>query len=118
MKKILFVLALPALLLSCDKNGKNEFTLSGTVQGSDGKNIILERMDDSLGVVAVDTVQIDNGKFTFVGDIAEPAVHSLRIEDEQPRPYLIVEPGDIKIEINKDSIAKSKITGTYNNEQL
>ncbi len=118
MKKILFVLALPTLLISCGKSGKDEFTLSGTVKGSDGKSIILERMDDSLGIMPIDTVMIENGKFSFVGDISEPAVHSLRIEDEPARPYLIVEPGDISIEINKDSIAKSKITGTYNNEQL
>lgn len=118
MKKFLFALALPAILISCDKTGKDEFVLTGTVKGSDGKNIVLERQDDSLGVVAVDTVKIENGKFTFTGTATEPAVHSLTIQDEAARPYLIVENGEIHIEINKDTVSESKITGTYNNEQL
>ncbi len=118
MKKLLFALALPAILISCNKSGKDEFVLTGTVKGSDGKNIILERQDDSLGVIAIDTVKIENGKFTFIGNILEPAVHALTIEEEPVRPFLIVEPGDIHIDINKDTVANSKVSGTYNNEQL
>lgn len=118
MKKLLFVFAVSAVLFSCDKTGKDEFVLTGTVKGSDGKNIVLERQDDSLGVVPIDTVKIENGKFTFTGKIAEPGVHSLSIQDDPSRPYLIVENGEINIDINKDTVANSKISGTYNNEQL
>ncbi len=118
MKKFLFALALPAILISCNKAGKDEFVLTGTVKGSDGKNIVLERQDDSLGVVSVDTVKIENGKFTFTGTILEPSVHSLSIQEEPARPYLIVEEGEIHIDINKDTVSNSKLSGTYNNEQL
>ncbi|HEX8563327.1 MAG TPA: TlpA disulfide reductase family protein [Flavobacterium sp.] len=118
MKKLFLALALPAILISCNKAGKDEFVLTGTVKGSDGKNIILQRQDDSLGIVAVDTVKIENGKFSFTGTILEPSVHSLTIEDEVARPYLIVENGEINIDINKDTVSESKISGTYNNEQL
>lgn len=118
MKKLLIVLAVPALLFSCDKFGNDGFVLTGTVKGSDGKDIILQKIDDSLGVIAIDTVKIEGGKFSFTGNTGEPAVHALTIVGEQAKPYLILENAEINIEINKDTITKSKITGTYNNEQL
>ncbi|HEU0135682.1 MAG TPA: TlpA disulfide reductase family protein [Flavobacterium sp.] len=118
MKKVLWILAISAAVISCNKAGDDEFVLTGSVQGVDGRSIILERQDDSLGVVAIDTVKVEDGKFKFEGKAIEPAMHSLTIDGVQNKSYLIVENGDINIEINKDSIFLNKVTGTYNNEQL
>ncbi len=118
MKKFLLVVAVAAGVFSCDKTEEGTFVLEGTVKGVDGKNIILERQDDSLGVVPVDTVKIENGTFKFTGAADEPGMYSLAIDDEQNKSYLIVESGNIKMEINRDSIFLNKVTGTYNNEQL
>ncbi len=118
MKKFLLVVAVAAGVFSCNKTEEGTFVLNGSVKGVDGKNIILERQDDSLGVVAVDTVKIENGKFTFTGQADEPGMFSLSIDEEQNKSYLIIEPGEIKMEINRDSIFLNKVSGTYNNDQL
>lgn len=118
MKKFLLVVAVAAGVFSCNKTEEGVFVLEGTVKGVDGKNIILERQDDSLGVIPVDTVKIENGKFKFTGTADEPGMFSLAIDDEQNKSYLIVESGNIKMEINRDSIFLNKVSGTYNNEQL
>lgn len=118
MKKFLLVVAVAAGVFSCNKTEEGTFVLEGTVKGVDGKNIILERQDDSLGVVSVDTAIVENGKFKFTGNVDEPAMYSLAIDQDQNKSYLIVESGNIKMDINRDSIFLNKVSGTYNNEQL
>ncbi|HEX8269163.1 MAG TPA: TlpA disulfide reductase family protein [Flavobacterium sp.] len=118
MKKVLLALVMPAILFSCNKVGKDEFVLTGTVEGADGKEIVLQRQDDSLGIVSVDTVKIENGKFKFEGTILEPSMHALSIQTLPSKSYVIVENGEITIKINKDSTFLNKMGGTYNNEQL
>ncbi len=118
MKKFLLVVAVAAGIFSCNKTEDGTFVVEGTVKGVDGKNIILERQDDSLGVIAIDTVKIENGTFKFTGKADEPAMYSLAIDGEENKSYLILETGVIKMEINRDSIFLNKVTGTYNNDQL
>lgn len=119
MKKIIVLLVFVATLISCSKVGKDEFILNGSIEGvPDGKVVTLEKYDDSLGAVTVDTAKIKGGKFTFKGKIVEPEIHSLRVENVQNNSYIIIENGEIELEIVKDSTFKNKISGTYNNEQL
>ena len=119
MKKIVVFLLLATTLISCSNVGKDEFLLNGTIQGiPDGKVVVLERFDDSLGAVAVDTAKIKAGKFTFKGKTLEPEMFSIRVETVQSNSYIIIENGEINLEIVKDSTFKNKFSGTYNNDQL
>lgn len=118
MKKVLLALLVPALLVSCSKVGENEFIINGEVKGVDGKNVILQRQDDSLGTVSIDTAKIENGKFMFKGTITEPEMYSILIESVKDKSFLVVENAEIDIEIDKDSVFKNKLSGSYNNEQL
>ncbi|HEX9980110.1 MAG TPA: TlpA disulfide reductase family protein [Flavobacterium sp.] len=119
MKKTLLLFSTAAVLFACNGVGDDEFVLTGTVKGApDGKNVILERNNDSLGVVPVDTVKIENGKFRFEGKITEPEMHSIAVQGVQAKSFVIVENGKIHIDINKDSIFANKISGTENNEDL
>ena len=119
MKKIVVFLLLATILISCSNVGKDEFLLNGTIQGiPDGKVVVLERFDDSLGAVAVDTAKIKAGKFTFKGKTLEPEMFSIRVETVQSNSYIIIENGEINLEIVKDSTFKNKFSGTYNNDQL
>jgi len=117
MKKAFLALAIPALLMSC-AGGDGEFVLKGTIKGVDGKNIILKRQDDSLGPVNVDTVKIESGKFEFKGKVTEPEMYGVQIENEQNVSPFIAEEGEINMEVNKDSIFKNKLSGTYNNDKF
>ncbi|MGQ7947545.1 DUF4369 domain-containing protein [Flavobacterium sp. WC2509] len=116
MKKIILFLTATALLTSCSKD---KYTISGTAAGfADGKTVIMETQDDKgMGLIAVDTVKIENGKFEIKGKVTEPSFHTLQIEGAQGKIPFILENGDITIVVNKDTIQKSKISGTYNNDE-
>lgn len=70
-----------------------------------------------MGLIPVDTVKIENGKFEIKGKVTEPSFHMLQIEGAQGKIPFILENGDITIVVNKDTIQKSKISGTYNNDE-
>ena len=119
MKKIFLLLTVSSVLFSCNKAGKNEYIVSGTIKGVDnGKTVILEKQDELGQLVPVDTVKVQDGKFTFKGASTEPEMHLIQVEALQGKVAFILENGDIDITVNKDSINLSKISGTYNNEEL
>lgn len=116
MKKIFLLLTATVFLISCSKD---KYTISGTAKGvENGKTIIMETQDAMGGLIAVDTVKVENGKFEIKGKTLEPSFHMLQVEGVQGKIPFILENGDITIIINKDSINKSKISGTYNNDEF
>lgn len=117
MKKIILLLTATVFLISCSKD---KYTISGTAKGvENGKTIIMETQDASgMGLMAVDTVKVENGKFEIKGKVTEPAFYMLQLEGANGKFPFILENGDIIIEINKDSINKSKLSGTYNNDEF
>lgn len=119
MKKILLLLSIVSILISCNKAGSNAFIISGTVKGVDnGKSVTLEVQDASGQLKPVDTVKVQDGKFTFKGSAKEPEMHLIQVEGTQGKVPFILENGDIDLVINKDSISLTKVSGTYNNDEL
>ncbi|MEO8236326.1 MAG: DUF4369 domain-containing protein [Flavobacterium sp.] len=120
MKKII-VIALSAFVMSCTGIVGNGFKISGEIKGlPDGTNVFLEKQNVSAaaGVIAVDTVKIKDGKFTFEGKAEEPEIHSIRFDKTQGGFIVVVEKGNINAVINKDSIQLAKVSGTFNNDEL
>jgi len=117
MKKIFLLLSATVFLISCSKT---KYNVSGTAKGiENGKTIIMETQDAAgMGLIAVDTVKVENGKFEITGKATEPSFHMLQVEGVNGKFLFILENGDINIEIDKDSINKSKVSGTYNNEEF
>lgn len=119
MKRILLLLTVSAVFLSCNKAGDNEYIISGTIKGiANGKTVILEKQDEMGQLKAVDTVKIEEGKFTFTGSAKEPEIHLIQVETVQGKMPFVLENGDIEVVVNKDSIQNSKATGTYNNDEF
>lgn len=111
------LLTVMTVLISCNKAGENEYIISGTVKGiADGKTVILEKQDGMGQVVPLDTVKVKDGKFTMTGSAKEPEIMLLQVETTQGKVPFVLENGDIKITIDKDSLQKSKFSGTYNND--
>ncbi len=111
------LLTVITVLISCNKAGDNEYIISGTVKGiADGKTVILEKQDGMGQVVPLDTVKVKDGKFTMTGSAKEPEIMLLQVETTQGKVPFVLENGDIKIIIDKDSLQKSKFSGTYNND--
>jgi thiol-disulfide isomerase/thioredoxin len=119
MNKILLLLAASAFALSCNRQAENEYKISGTVDPSlNGKKIILEKPGGYLFFTPVDTAVVEDGKFEFEGTITGVEQRFLSIADPMKKLDIILEPGSIKIEVNKDTIVRSIRKGTYNNEKL
>ncbi|MEO8516846.1 MAG: TlpA disulfide reductase family protein [Flavobacterium sp.] len=119
MKKII-VIALAGLVMSCNGIIGNGFKISGEIKGlPNGTKVFLEKQDPIKGAVTpVDTVKIENGKFTFEGKAEEPEIQSIRFDGIQGGFIVVVEKGNIEAIVNKDSIPLTKTTGTYNNDEL
>jgi len=120
MKKILLLLSAVSVLVSCNKAGENEYIVTGTIKGiADGKSVTLEKQDETTGQLKpVDTVKVEKGKFTFKGSAKEPEMYLVQVESVQGKVPIILENGDIDMVINKDSVNITKVTGTYNNDEL
>jgi len=119
MKKILFLLTASVAIISCSKVKDGEYLITGTATGiENGKTIILQGQDPTTKMaVSLDTVKVENGKFEIKGKVTEPAFHTLILQGANgPIPF-ILETGEITIAIDKDSIHKSKVSGTYNNDE-
>ena len=111
------LLTVITVLISCNRAGENEYIISGTVKGiADGKTVILEKQDGMGQVVPLDTVKVKDGKFTMTGSAKEPEIMLLQVEAIQGKVPFVLENGDIKIIVDKDSLQKSKFSGTFNND--
>ena len=116
MKKIALILIAAITVISCKKEG---YEITGTANGVDnGKNVYLEAQSET-GPVALDTAVVENGKFKFDGKLKDGVeLAFVRIETLNGSLPIILEDGDIAIEFNKDTIQKSKIGGTKNNDKF
>ena len=120
MKKIISVIILSLIVLSCSKVKKGEFLISGTAKGiENGKSVVLQTQDESgMMMVPIDTVKVKDGKFEFKGKITEPKMYTIVFPELNSGLSLIVENDEVKVEVYKDSIQSSKISGTYNNDEF
>ncbi len=119
MKKLILSLLAVGAIVSCNKVGNNEYVIEGNGNGlKDGLNVYLQQQDSTGAVVYLDTVQIAKGKFTFEGKLIEPTLSFIEIDSSNNKIPFILEEGKITIAVNKDTIYKSIVGGTYSNEQL
>lgn len=120
MKKIVSVIILSLVLFSCSKVKKGEFLITGVAKGiENGKMVVLQTQDESgMMMMPVDTVKVKEGKFEFKGKIKEPKIYSIIFPELNNGFSLIVENDEAKVEVYKDSIQSSKISGTYNNDEF
>ncbi len=120
MKKLVSLAVLAVVLFSCSKVKDGEFLITGTAKGMEnGKKVILQTMaENGMSMISVDTVLVKDGKFEIKGKIKEPALHSLVFPDYNNGLSLIVENDEVKVEVLKDSIQNSKISGTYHNDEF
>jgi peroxiredoxin len=119
MKKVILVYLISFGLLSFKTFISNEYSITGTIEGiENGTLITLEKQDQTLGIISIDSAKVVDGKFSFKGTTSEPSIHFLQVKNTNGKVVFILEEGKIDVVVYKDSIAKSKIGGTKNNEYL
>ncbi len=117
MKRILMLLTVLTVIISCNRAGKNEYIVSGTVKGiADGKIVVLEKQDEMGQFIPMDTVKVKDGKFMMKGSAKEPEIMLIQVEAIQGKVPFVLENGNIDIIVDKDSLQKSKFSGTFNND--
>ena len=118
MKKIVFIITSALLFVACNNLKDNEFLISGTANGiENGKKVFIE-VQTETGTLAKDTAVVTDGKFELKGITEEIDLGFIRIENEQINLPLILEDGKIEINIVKDSLHKSTLGGTPNNDKF
>ena len=119
MKKILLLVAVVVVLFSCKKLAEGEYEITGNVKGMKTGLVYLEKQSPmGMGPKAIDTVKIVDGKFVIKGKTTEPEIYFLQVDKVNGKVPLILEGGAIQVTVDKDSVYKSKLSGTYSNEEF
>ncbi|MGL2964734.1 DUF4369 domain-containing protein [Flavobacterium sp. RSB2_4_14] len=119
MKKIILLVTIAVVLFSCNKLAEGEYIITGTVKGMKTGLVYLEKQSPmGMGITALDTVKIVDGKFEIKGKTGEPEIHFIQVDKLNGKVPVILEGGEITVEVDKDSVFKSKMGGTYNNDEF
>ncbi len=112
------VLLFLSLFLSC-YNAPNSFTITGNTDFEDGVKIYRSKVDgDSGALLYLDSTEVKNNSFKFTGNFEYPYMEFLLLEDGRSNIPVIIESGNIKVQLYKDSIYASSATGTVSNEDF
>ena len=118
MKKTILIVATALTTFACNQLKDNEFIISGEAAGvENGKKVFVE-IQTETGSLAKDTAIVTDGKFELKGFTEGIDLGFIRIENEQINLPLILEEGKIEINIVKDSLHKSTLGGTPNNDKF
>lgn len=116
MKKLLFIAGILLFTVSCNQLKDNEFLIKGKINGiADGKKVFVE-LPTETGSTFKDTGVVNKGTFELKGTVEGMELAFIRVEEQEFNLPIILENGEIKAIINKDTIEKSSVIGTKNND--
>ncbi|WP_299125298.1 DUF4369 domain-containing protein [uncultured Winogradskyella sp.] len=116
MKQLIILSVLSIVLFSCQGTRSN-YEIDGTAKGvSDGAKIYLKRITENGREHIKDTAIIADGKFRMSGKVAEPTIHFMSSDKMQGQLIFMLENSNIDINLNKDNLMLSKITGSKSNK--
>lgn len=118
MKKLIMVASVATLLFACNKQ-QDGYHISGTIDGvEDGKKILIQKQNEVGMMFVIDSAFVKNGKFEFEGVSEDIEIVTFQIDQIQGFVPFILENEKINAVIYKDSLNASKVTGSYNNDEL
>ena len=120
MKKLLirFIsLSFLILLGSCGSQ-ENQFELIGKADVADGTKIYVLQADQNNQPYIKDSTTVKSNNFKFQGISSTPQISYIQVEGVNGYVLAILENGDIKADLFKDSISKSKVYGTKSNDDF
>jgi peroxiredoxin len=117
MKKVILSLSILIALVACNQN-PDGFTIQGTLTGEieNGTKVFLKKQGENNQPIDVDTTEVKDGKFVFIGQAGSPEIQYIFIDQLQGYTGIVIENGEIEITAQKDSLGLAKIEGTPQNE--
>tara|TARA_A100000164_G_scaffold164459_1_gene145949 strand:- start:1389 stop:2516 length:1128 start_codon:yes stop_codon:yes gene_type:complete len=110
-------LSLLVLLSSCGSQ-ENKFELIGKADVADGTKIYVLQADQNNQPYIKDSTTVQSNSFKFQGISSTPQISYIQVEGVNGYVLAILENGDIKADLFKDSISKSKVYGTKSNDDF
>lgn len=124
MKRILFVMLLGLVVVSCEKNTENTMVLTGNIKGLKKGTLYLQQAKDST-LVVLDSLEINgDGNFSFTEEVVNPDIFYLYLDkkdnnDINDRITFFGEPGQINIKTAWNTFdTKAEITGSKSQEKM
>ncbi|MEZ4796175.1 MAG: TlpA disulfide reductase family protein [Flavobacteriaceae bacterium] len=120
MKKFILLCSLIAVFVSCEKKEPlppNTYKINVSAPGVlNGIRTHIKIIDDRRQEITIDTAMVVNEAFTFTGNVSNAAIRILTVNGVQGTLAFVLEPGEMDIELYKDSIQYSIVEGTKNND--
>jgi thiol-disulfide isomerase/thioredoxin len=116
MKRIFLLLIVFLTAHGCSNNAT--FSIDASTNHEDGKKVFLIKVGPDNRPSAIDSTEVMEGKFSFKDSIIIPEMHYVYFQNERENLPVVLEPGSIKIQVYKDSMRTSKVTGTKSNEDF
>lgn len=110
----LFLLTLLILFVSCQSTS-GDYTINISADVEDDHQIFLVNFDESNKPNVIDTLYVKDGLTSYSGVSKLPDYQSLWVDGVRGSVPVFVEPGEITVELYKDSIQASKVSGTKTN---
>ncbi len=124
MKRILFVVLLGIIVVSCEKSTENTMLVNGNIKGLKKGTLYLQQFQDST-LVVLDSLEIQgDGKFSFSEEVQNPDIFYLYLKkkdnnDINDRITFFGEPGTITINTAWNTFDTNvEITGSKSQEKL
>ena len=110
----LFLLTLLILFVSCQSTS-GDYIINISADVEDDHQIFLVNFDESNKPNVIDTLYVKDGLTSYSGVSKLPDYQSLWVDGIRGSVPVFVEPGEITVELYKDSIQASKVSGTKTN---
>jgi len=123
VKKVFLTACIASMLvcISCDTKTSSKsqrYSIETTINGiPDGVRAFLKVPNDKGQPMPKDTAIVQNGKFTFTGDIEFPQMGFVFINGAPGNFTVILEEGDVNVVANKDNLMQAKVSGGKHNQE-
>jgi peroxiredoxin len=114
MKKIMLILAVAAMIMSCTGKKGTQYKISGIVKGVDTGLVYLQKMD-TTGWISVDSVKLQKGEFTFKGKVESPDRWNIKLKGKDFLYPFYLENSNISMVVHSDS-AVIEVKGSENQD--
>jgi len=121
MKNKIIIFFFIIFIFSCNNILKNKpnhkFHITGTTNNITDNTKVFLKIQENKTIITLDSTLVKNGIFQFEDKIIKPSVFGIYIDSIKSNLGFFIKNDSITIEINKDNLSDSKITGSKLNNQ-